>query len=84
MRDCQGNECNIHAKNCARRKIFTFVRRLYNQNVENGNVHYYNGWKTNKAHYNIRRAIALCGGVPKLIERYRRTVMQKIKKIAET
>ena len=23
----------------------------YNQNVENGNVHYYNGWKTNKAHY---------------------------------
>ena len=33
--------------------------------------------------YNIRRAIALCGGVPKLIERYRRIVMPKIQKIAE-
>ena len=33
--------------------------------------------------YNIRRAIALCGGVQKLIERYRRTVMPKIQKIAE-
>ena len=33
--------------------------------------------------YNIRRAIALCGGVPKLIERYRRIVMPKIRKIAE-
>ena len=33
--------------------------------------------------YNIRRAIALCGGVQKLIERYRRTVMPKIRKIAE-
>ncbi len=30
--------------------------------------------------YNIRRAIALCGGVPKLIERYRRIVMPKIQK----
>ena len=33
--------------------------------------------------YNIRRAIALCGGVQKLIERYRRIVMPKIQKIAE-
>ena len=33
--------------------------------------------------YNIRRAITLCGGVPKLIERYRRIVMPKIRKIAE-
>ena len=33
--------------------------------------------------YNIRRAITLCGGVPKLIERYRRIVMPKIQKIAE-
>lgn len=23
----------------------------YNQNVKNDNIHYYNGWKTNKAHY---------------------------------
>ena len=30
--------------------------------------------------YNIRRAIALCSGVPKLIERYRRIVMPKIQK----
>lgn len=23
----------------------------YNENVQNDNIHYYNGWKTNKAHY---------------------------------
>ena len=33
--------------------------------------------------YNLRRAIRLCGGVPKLIELYRRTAMPKIRKIAE-
>ena len=33
--------------------------------------------------YNIRRAIALCGGVQKLIERYRRIAMPKIREIAE-
>ena len=30
--------------------------------------------------YNIRRAIALCGGVQKLIERYRRIAMPKVEK----
>ena len=30
--------------------------------------------------YNLRRAIRLCGGVPKLIELYRRTAMPKIRK----
>ena len=33
--------------------------------------------------YNIRRAINICGGVQKLIERYRRIAMPKIRKIAE-
>ena len=33
--------------------------------------------------YNIRRAIALCGGVQKLIDRYRRIAMPKIREIAE-
>ena len=33
--------------------------------------------------YNLRRAIRLCGGVPKLIELYRRTAMPKIRNIAE-
>ena len=33
--------------------------------------------------YNIRRAITLCGGVQKLIERYRSIAMPKIRKIAE-
>ena len=33
--------------------------------------------------YDIRRAINICGGVQKLIERYRRIAMPKIRKIAE-
>ena len=33
--------------------------------------------------YNIRRAIALCGGVQKLIECYRSIAIPKIRKIAE-
>jgi len=33
--------------------------------------------------YNNRRAINICGGVQKLIERYRRIAMPKIRKIAE-
>ena len=33
--------------------------------------------------YDIRRAINICGGVQKLMERYRRTAMPKIRKIAE-
>ena len=34
----------------------------YNENVQNDNIHYYNGWKTNKAHYvNIRCIIPTWG-----------------------
>ena len=33
--------------------------------------------------YDIRRAISICGGVQKLMERYRRIAMPKIRKIAE-
>ena len=33
--------------------------------------------------YNLRRVLRLCGGMPKLIELYRRTAMPKIIKIAE-
>ena len=33
--------------------------------------------------YNIRRAISICGSVQKLIDRYRRIAMPKIRKIAE-
>lgn len=29
----------------------------YNENVQNDNIHYYNGWKTNKAHYVNNRCI---------------------------
>ena len=33
--------------------------------------------------YNIRRAISICGSIQKLIDRYRRIAMPKIRKIAE-
>ena len=33
--------------------------------------------------YNLRRAVALCDGVQKLIERYRSIAMPKIRKITE-
>lgn len=34
----------------------------YNENIQNDNIHYYNGWKTNKAHYvNIRCIIPTWG-----------------------
>ena len=34
-------------------KCFTKLsdEHSYNENVQNENIHYYNGWKTNKAHY---------------------------------